>query len=31
MIANGDIALMVNTPFGHATRADGWTSSAWRP
>ena len=24
MIANGDIALMVNTPFGHATRADGY-------
>ena len=24
MIAAGDIALMVNTPFGHATRADGY-------
>lgn len=24
MIANGDIALMINTPFGHATRADGY-------
>lgn len=24
MIAAGDISLMVNTPFGHATRADGY-------
>lgn len=24
MIANGDISLMINTPFGHATRADGY-------
>ena len=24
MIAAGDIALMINTPFGHATRADGY-------
>ena len=24
MIAGGEIALMVNTPFGHATRADGY-------
>lgn len=24
MIANGKIALMINTPFGHATRADGY-------
>lgn len=24
MIAAGDISLMINTPFGHATRADGY-------
>ncbi|WP_139652953.1 carbamoyl-phosphate synthase large subunit [Raoultibacter phocaeensis] len=24
LIANGDISLMINTPFGHATRADGY-------
>ncbi len=24
MISNGQIALMINTPFGHATRADGY-------
>ncbi len=24
MIANGEICLMVNTPFGHATRSDGY-------
>ena len=24
MVANGEIALMINTPFGHATRADGY-------
>ncbi|MEG0504948.1 MAG: carbamoyl-phosphate synthase large subunit, partial [Raoultibacter sp.] len=24
LIANGEISLMINTPFGHATRADGY-------
>ncbi|MEA5020291.1 MAG: carbamoyl-phosphate synthase large subunit [Gordonibacter sp.] len=24
MIANGEVSLMINTPFGHATRADGY-------
>ena len=24
MIAAGEVALMINTPFGHATRADGY-------
>ena len=24
MIANGEVSLMINTPFGHATRVDGY-------